>query len=127
MKIYLAGPMRGIPYFNHPAFKHAAMVLRAEGHSVFSPHEYDEFLHPGMKGMESGDTKLAEAQGFNLRQAMAMDTSYICLQAEAIALLPGWESSQGACIERNLGKMLGLKIIELEKEYPQCLMTSPKV
>lgn len=45
MKIYLAGPMRGIPEFNFPAFHAMACRLRAEGNVVFNPAEKDIERH----------------------------------------------------------------------------------
>ena len=38
-RIYLAGPMSGLPDFNYPAFHAAAAVLRAQGHYVENPAE----------------------------------------------------------------------------------------
>lgn len=38
---YLAGPMRGIPEYNFPAFYAAAAALRAHGLNVWSPAEND--------------------------------------------------------------------------------------
>ena len=116
MKIYLAGPMRGIPEFNFPAFYAAADKLRAEGHVVFSPAERDNEHHGTdiSKGNATGDeTKAAKDHGFNLREALAHDLLFICEEADAIALLPGWENSKGANAERMTALALGLKVILL--------------
>jgi hypothetical protein len=116
MKIYVAGPMRGIPEFNFPAFHKAAARLRSEGHEVFNPAERD-IAHHGKdisKGNAAGCEKLAAAEhGFNLREALKDDLVYICLEADAIALLPGWEASKGANAELATAKALGLGVIEL--------------
>lgn len=119
MKIYIAGPMRGIPKFNFPAFHAAAAKLRAEGHIVFNPAKRDNEKH-GVdisKGNAAGDETLAaEQHGFNLRDALGDDLAWICAHADAIALLPGWIGSKGAQAERATGIALGLHIRELEWE-----------
>lgn len=120
MKIYLAGPMRGIPEFNFPAFHFAAAKLRAEGHDVFSPAEKDNERHGTdiSKGNSLGCEEYASKQhGFNLREALLMDLTYICDQADAIALLPGWEKSSGANSEHSTAVALGLTRIVLGKAY----------
>jgi hypothetical protein len=119
MKIYLAGPMRGIQEFNFPAFYAAAAKLRAEGHEVFSPAERDNEKHGTdiSKGNATGDEGLAALQhGFNLREALGADLAWICAHAQAVALLPGWQTSKGATAERAAGVALGLEIIELPNE-----------
>ncbi len=119
MKIYLAGPMRGIPNFNFPAFDYAATLLRLDGHEVFSPAERDRSIHGNvLEDNKTGDEKEAETKtGFSLREALAADTQYISLHATAIALLPGWENSSGAQAELALAKALGLTQIILGNEY----------
>ena len=117
MKIYLAGPMRGIPEFNFPAFHMAASMLRAEGHEVFSPAERDESTGFNSKDHPNGDMLTAFAKGFSLREARSADTKYICEQADAIAMLPGWENSGGARAEHALAHTLRHTIIILGDKY----------
>lgn len=116
MKIYLAGPMRGIPEFNFPAFADATARLRAAGHTVFNPAERDNQRHGTdiSRGNATGDAhQAAKDHGFNLREALADDLAYICLEADAIALLPNWQISKGATAERATAVALGLQVIEL--------------
>lgn len=116
MKIYVAGPMRGIPEFNFPAFNAATEKLRAEGHTVFNPAEKDNERHGTdiSKGNTAGcEETAAKEHGFNLREALGIDLAYICAEADAIALLPGWENSKGAKAERATAEALGLEILML--------------
>lgn len=115
MKIYLAGPMRGYPDFNFPAFDYAASLLRLQGYEVFSPAENDrEKLGTDFgKGNEKGDEQAAAQKGFSLREALAADTQWIALHADAIAMLPGWDRSKGARAELALAEALGLSVIFL--------------
>jgi hypothetical protein len=115
MKLYLAGPMRGYPEFNFPAFHGAAAALRSQGHEVFSPAERDIARHGGVdisKGNSAGDEKVAAAQhGFNLRIALGEDLAWICAEAEGIVMLPGWEKSKGATAEHATAVALGLQVM----------------
>lgn len=116
MKVYLAGPMRGIPEFNFPAFHSAAAKLRSEGHFVFSPAEKDNERHGTdiSKGNANGDEEVAAKEhGFSLREALGVDLGWICAEAEAIALLPGWQNSKGATAELATARALGLEVIEI--------------
>lgn len=111
MNVYLAGPMRGIPKFNFPAFMEAAEVLRKQGHKVFNPAERDlDKYDESVLNSPTGNLGTAEKRGFNLREALAADLRYVCLKADAVVLLPGWEKSKGATAERATAEVLGLEI-----------------
>lgn len=116
MIVYLAGPMQGISEFNFPLFHKAAAQLRSAGHTVFSPAEADIERHGAdiSRGNITGSVEQAAREhGFSRREALAIDLTWICKYAEAIALLPGWEHSGGARAEKAAGDALGLKIIYL--------------
>lgn len=119
MKIYVAGPMRGYPEFNFPAFFAAAARLRADGHEVFNPAEKDIEKHGAdfAKGNHEGREDIAASQhGFSLRQALGADLAWICAEADAVAMLHGWRQSKGACAEYATAVALGLELIVLGDE-----------
>lgn len=96
MIIYLAGPMSGLPDFNRPAFDDAKDVLCGAGHFVINPA--DVRLGP--------DATWADY----MRAALQRITL-----ADAVALLPGWENSRGARLERHVATELGLPVRTLNE------------
>ncbi len=111
MKVYIAGPMRGYEQYNFPAFDDAEWRLTELGVENFSPAQRDRetgFDETSMTGNED----LAD-HGFSLREALRADTHYICTEADALVVLPGWEKSSGALAETALAKALGLPVYAL--------------
>ncbi len=106
MKIYLAGRMSGMPDLNFPAFRSARERLRAAGHTVFCPAEHAEQTENEVSAEKNA------SQAFR-RRVLAIDLAWICAEAEAIALLPGWQQSKGATAERAAADALGLEVWEL--------------
>ena len=104
MKVYLAGPMRGYAELNFPAFDRATSYLRSHGHDVFSPADNDREKGYDIKG------------GIDvMRNCIMDDLTYIAREAQAIALLPGWEKSKGVAAEVALADFLGLIKWELSE------------
>lgn len=95
-KIYLSGPITGMPDKNHPLFMSVAGLLRSQGHEVYNPRE---FTWPA-------------GTAFPKRKAFAAYCAYICEQADMIVMLPGWRQSLGATTEHGLAKNCKLDIVE---------------
>ncbi|THD55876.1 DUF4406 domain-containing protein [Enterobacteriaceae bacterium ML5] len=91
MKIYIAGPMTGLPHFNRPAFNQAALNLSFDKHVPLNPAILPD-------GLTEADYM---AVGITMLQ-----------RADAIYLLTGWQFSAGARAEHALALKLGLEIIE---------------
>jgi Domain of unknown function (DUF4406) len=114
-KIYLAGKMTGEPNFAFPKFNAMAATLRAQGHEVFNPAERDIMRHGGVdiSNPTGSREQVVKEHGFSIREALADDTAYLCKEADAIALIPGWEKGRGSRAEHALAVALDLEIIYL--------------
>ena len=93
-KIYLAGPMTGMPDHGFPVFNAAAKKLRDLGFDVVNPAEIGKL----------GDGWLA---------CMKADIKQL-LDCDLVVLLPGYESSKGAKLECDLAIGLGIRCLPLE-------------
>lgn len=71
MRVYLSGPMTGVPDLNRPAFAEAADRLRRQGHDVVSPV----------------DNGLADDEPWE--EHLRADIRLL-LDCDAIAMLDGW-------------------------------------
>ena len=101
MKVYLAGPMRGIPEFNFPLVKSAAKDLRQRGMLVFSPAERD-------LNRDHFDPLHDEAK--TLRYYMQYDLRAVC-KCDAVVVLPNWKKSQGARLEVYVARECEIPIL----------------
>jgi len=80
-RLYLAGPMSGYAEHNFPEFNRVAALLRAEGYEVFNP-------------AENADGGVRRPRSFYMRRDIPA-----LMDCDAIAALPNWQQSRGACLE----------------------------
>jgi len=113
-KVYLAGPMRGIPEFNFPAFMSYASKLRALGYIVMNPAEMDIEEH-GDKVWKGRSGNIDElSKDITISSCLSRDLLCICKEADAVALMPDWHKSKGALAEKATAIALGLEVLYLE-------------
>jgi hypothetical protein len=91
MKLYLSGPMQGLPEHNFPAFAEARGKLRAAQYQVVCPAE------------------LGKHDGWEWEDYLRRDLK-VMLDCEGVALLPGWENSKGATFEYDVASKLKMPI-----------------
>ena len=95
-RLYVSGPMTGLPEFNFPGFHAAARQLRAVGYEVINPAEHDE--QPG------------RSWEHYLRKDIRL-----LMDCDAVALLPGWGNSRGALLEKYIAQALSMPCRPVEE------------
>lgn len=110
LKLYLAGPMTGIPKFNFPVFDKAAAELRQRRYDVISPAEIDD---PKTReaALASPNGSLDDLPpGESYGNLLSRDVKIVIDVVDAVAVLPGWEGSRGARIEVFTARQMGKPI-----------------
>lgn len=93
-RLYISGPMSGLPECNYPAFYHAADVLRDHGYLVTNPAEY------GSNGKHYVD--------------LLRDDLKAMLDCHGVVMLEGWWESAGARTEVQVAGLLRMPCRTLE-------------
>ena len=106
LKCYIAGPMSGIPGWNHTAFHEAAARWREAGWEVVNPVELDDTTH--------------KSRWYYMRQDVKA-----LMDCDAIAMLSGWESSYGAAAEHAVAIACGIPAFNAD--HPGTYVTHPFV
>lgn len=89
-KLYVAGPMSGLPEFNYPAFHSAAEYLRDRGFEVENPAENQPCE--------------------NWTDYMRLSLVQIS-RVDGLAVLDGWQMSRGAALEVHIAHALHLPVL----------------
>lgn len=96
MRLYIAGPMTGLPGHNLPAFAAAATGLDTRDYVP---------VNPGRHGADPTSTWVDY-----MRRGIAD-----LITCEGVAVLDGWERSRGAILEVHIARALGLPVQHLSR------------
>lgn len=88
--IFISGPMTGCYEYNYPLFYAVACDLALQGHTPLNP-------------------ALGIMQHWTHQDYMARSIALL-LNADELIALPGWASSDGACLEVKIASEIGIPI-----------------
>jgi hypothetical protein len=105
MKFYISGKMRGIPDYNYPAFNKAHEALTRAGYEAYNP----------TWGIDTPDLNTPDTERF---------TTHIdeLLKCDAVAVLMGWATSEGAKLEVACALATGKEIHAVYPNRPPSQM-----
>lgn len=108
MIVYISGPITGNPGYRLD-FTEAARTLTRMGHEVINPVDFVEFLPTSIRG----DLMKGYGGSRYIYNVLRVEMRLIDL-VDAVVLLPGWEHSHGANLEKNRAINKGKLVYTLE-------------
>lgn len=90
-RIYISGPISGMPGNNREAFDAVEKRLSALDYEPVNPHKLFNL----------------EEEGFTWKEFMKRDIKEL-LECDEVVTLPGWEGSTGASLEVHIAKQLDM-------------------
>lgn len=94
VKIYVSGPMTGLPDLNYPTFNRVAARLEEFGYDVLNPARHGE---------------VNDAVWSDYMRLALIDLA----AADGVCRLRGWQQSPGASLEIHIAESLGLPVRDL--------------
>lgn len=99
--LYISGPVTGIKDDNRLAFSWAQNRLMDAGYEPFIPHE---IVEPG----DSHETAMLLCVNELTERTQKRGTRHPVPAFDGLALLPGWEQSDGARLEKAVAEACGI-------------------
>jgi len=96
VKVYISGPMTGLPEHNRAAFDHTACMLGIQGYTPVNP--FDVAAAAGIPDDSAWSTY------------MRADIKAL-MDCDAIHFLPGWNASAGAILEAKIAGALAMPVV----------------
>lgn len=106
-KVFICGPMTGLPDFNYPSFHKAGECLQESGFEIRSGAHYKSF-NGEIEPAKPPSPDKAKSQEYYMRQSISK-----LVGCDLIYLLDGWADSEGARLEVKIAKAIGLKTLDL--------------
>jgi len=110
MLLYIAGPMRGIKYYNFPAFDQAKEELWDLCYEVLSPADMDREMGNDPFTLPEDHDWNTIPDGFDFGKCVRKDVEAITC-CDGIYLLKGWENSKGAKAEKTVAEWMGKEVM----------------
>lgn len=102
---YLSGPMRGKPDHNREMFTEVEEALNLH---ILNDSTDDSVINPSRNFGGRVDLPVSDYMALDLQQVLA---------ADVVVQLPGWQQSEGACREAQLGVWAGKRFTLAERDY----------
>lgn len=108
-KVYIAGPMSGMPDWNFPAFFEAERQLLELGYEVINPAHND-----GATVQEALESAGSPDRPNNMWSwYMRRDLPHV-MEVDMLCVLPGWQNSKGAKLEVHVANAIGIPLMVLK-------------